>query len=1265
MDSVFSRRKMCNVRQENACLNMQDIQLISDIDDTPYEFLSSNSQACLRCSRNGAANSVEVLNEQICHLQAEVETKGKELKAAELKAECCQEESAHSDIMVVTLSGKLSSLRGDMANKTALCKRAEQQRNQALENAEKLKEAFKEYKANVAIKFQKVMENERRLKSSLSKLSGEEKELELKCAVLEREKEEQSETISQLKEEVSLTETLAAQHSDLQAKLEDAGRRSSDLRRQLIERSAECRQLVSLRKEVEDLRTLAKNQEQCLAQSHRAAQQSQAENASLEAIISLLHLREDAVGPLCVRPCMLPPADYSRTVNLLNLKPGEGYQQLLQVLQVKEAERTKQSSLVDRLQDRVNRAQEEISSLQAQRASHLQNFQAEKIDKANQASAAEKELKRKSARVSALEKQLQEKTSAYSQAALKNTELEKQLQEKTSTLQHYQSLLSKKQKEFQQSLDKSKQSQTQQYTEQQHRIDMLQLSVDKAHSQLLEMEQELRSLQRERDEAHATAFQLHTSIEKLTQEKQIEVRHNEELLQSLNKHTAESASKVCELQSSLSACREELTSHLQQMEVVKKSYEANLQKSKEKVCSLQEKLHGLTRVAESASDQNLQLQLSLQQLQTMLTDSTTRIAELEESQSQLQRHVSTLEQQLVRARVSLQDEMRNRQKDAEEKDKDLHDVKHKSAKLSEMLSQVKSDMKSCQVELVSKELELQRLRRDVAVKTSEISNMDMHLQQTRSQLESKSDLADELEDRLHCCEADKQNCVKRVHLLEGQLQTVHEELAETLTELRLLKDVLQRTQTKADERQVEVEKLSIRLSETQRELEDRTHEVLDMGIALKKEQGELQQRANLLDQLNVVVRDHKQGMDRKLEAKEKELRELVDTKDSHQQKLQTLLQELEESQFHREALTTEVDAIKLKEKDMDVRLRRADEELALKETCWQLTEAKFQKMIASLEQKLELEQDRHNKELESLQQTRGQLLKVSTTMRTSQEQLTSKLEQCQTQLARTNAELDRTKTKASHLQSQLEQSQNLFVQTESQLEESKVLYERVKADNCRLRVQLEQLGAQLKQARVSSAQLQTQPDSTLKTSNGSLLIKESEVTRLQARTSGLRRGTGRRNPTQDSSASRSPPSSPKTLPATVQPPSHAHRAPLLSNAHSPQDDRWSSDLSMDLPPSLKAAVKQARTQQPCESTCSDTIDHSWQSFGSTEPRSSSEFSFDPLTYKGDKISANHTLEQEGNQDFTPVDPQSSLMETKRFVQQTLAYQEDQSLWSSA
>lgn len=49
-------------------------------------------------------------------------------------------------------------------------------------------------------------------------------------------------------------------------------------------------------------------------------------------------------------------------------------------------------------------------------------------------------------------------------------------------------------------------------------------------------------------------------------------------------------------------------------------------------------------------------------------------------------------------------------------------------------------MTKCRGELVSKESELQRLRRDVTVKTSQISRMEENLRHTISQLDSKSDM---------------------------------------------------------------------------------------------------------------------------------------------------------------------------------------------------------------------------------------------------------------------------------------------------------------------------------------------------------------------------------------------------------------------------------------------------------------------------------------------------------------------------------------------
>lgn len=47
MESVSVKRKMCYARQENARLAMQDVQLITDLDATPYELLSSSSRVKL------------------------------------------------------------------------------------------------------------------------------------------------------------------------------------------------------------------------------------------------------------------------------------------------------------------------------------------------------------------------------------------------------------------------------------------------------------------------------------------------------------------------------------------------------------------------------------------------------------------------------------------------------------------------------------------------------------------------------------------------------------------------------------------------------------------------------------------------------------------------------------------------------------------------------------------------------------------------------------------------------------------------------------------------------------------------------------------------------------------------------------------------------------------------------------------------------------------------------------------------------------------
>lgn len=80
---------------------------------------------------------------------------------------------------------------------------------------------------------------------------------------------------------------------------------------------------------------------------------------------------------------------------LLHVHLGERYPKLLAVLQMTEREKTRQASAAQNLQERLTRAQEEISSLQAsitERSSHYQQLHNQLLDKATQSTSLEKEV---------------------------------------------------------------------------------------------------------------------------------------------------------------------------------------------------------------------------------------------------------------------------------------------------------------------------------------------------------------------------------------------------------------------------------------------------------------------------------------------------------------------------------------------------------------------------------------------------------------------------------------------------------------------------------------------------------------------------------------------------------------------------------------------------------------------------------------------------------------------------------------------------------
>ncbi|KAK3513397.1 hypothetical protein QTP70_014223 [Hemibagrus guttatus] len=393
------RRKLSSVREENSSLVLENRQLISDLEAAQLEIASSKTKMRVLGSTIGAkTSSVSFMKERILDLEAQLEAQAKALQEADLKRAASEQTALQFNRVVEKLREEVNAVKSELCEKTRQWKRMEQQRNQALQNAEKLTLAFRDYKEDVAEKLKKVMENEGKLKTSLVECDRERGELEKRCTELERERERTSHSLSkELKEARVHSEALSAKCQELQAQIQQASEQLDRLQRELKQKEMQLEEVEGLRREREDLRLLTACQEQRLTQTHRDMEQTRAELASLEKVLDMLHLRENRDGALCVNPCFLPSLTLTSVTENLHHKQGEQYQKLLAALQSVEQEKTRQATAAQSLQERLSRAQEEISSLQTsitQRASHYQQLHHQLLDKASQATTVEKEVKK-------------------------------------------------------------------------------------------------------------------------------------------------------------------------------------------------------------------------------------------------------------------------------------------------------------------------------------------------------------------------------------------------------------------------------------------------------------------------------------------------------------------------------------------------------------------------------------------------------------------------------------------------------------------------------------------------------------------------------------------------------------------------------------------------------------------------------------------------------------------------------------------------------
>ncbi|XP_010643196.1 coiled-coil domain-containing protein 18 isoform X3 [Fukomys damarensis] len=1166
------REKLDILRQQNACLVTQNHSLMSKIESIHFELTQSRAKISVLESAQHQATTIPILEEQIMSLEAEVSAQDKVLREAEDKLEQSQKMVIEKEKRFQESKEECIKLKVDLLEQRKQGKRAEQQRNEALCNAEELSKAFQQYKEKVAEKLEKVQAEEEILEKNLVNCEKENKRLQEKCGLYKSELEILKEKLRQLKEEHNngkeKLRIMAVRNSEVMAQLTESRQSILKLESELEDKDEILREKFSLMNENRELKVRIAMQNERLDLCQQEIENSRIELRSLEKIISQLPLKREILGfksshsnhqmnslsnkeESCVGCCeanklmiselriklAIKEAEIQKlhanltasqlTQNLTSSKDSQessklntfetepvklGGNQIAEKIKNRsqhtvnkqyERERQKLTTGIEELRTKLMQIEAENSDLKvnmAHRTSQFQLIQEELLEKASNSSKLESEMTKKCSQLLTLEKQLEDKIVAYSSIAVKNAELEQELMEKNEKIRSLETNINTEHEKICLAFEKAKKIHLEQHKEMEKQIERLEAQLEKKDQQFKEQENTMSVLQQD-----IMCKQHHLeSLDRLLTESKVEMEkenmRKDEALKALQNQVSEETIKVRQLDSALEMCKEELALHLNQLEGNKEKFEKQLKKKSE--------------------------EHTLQQQQQMLQQETIRNGELEDTQTKLEKQVSKLEQELQKQRESSAERLRKMEEKCEAAVHDADLKKQKITELTHTSRQIKLEVDQYKEELSKMEKEIMHLKRDGENKAMRLSQLDMILDQTKTELEKKTSAVKELEKLQQRSENELTETIQRREGLETELQNAHRELKSTLRQLQELRDVLQKAQLSLEEKYTTIKDLTAELRDCKMEIEDKKEELLEMDQALKERNWELKQRAAQVTHLDMTIREHRGEMEQKiiklegtLEKSELELKECNKQIESLNEKLQNAKEQLREKEFI--MLQNEQEIGQLKKEAERTQQRIKEMEKVMKEQEQYI--ATQYKEARDLGQELRLNQEQLQNAHTELVEAHHQQVQAQREI----ERLTSELEDIK-QLSKEKEahrnhlaeELGASQVREAHLEARMQaEIKKLSAEVDS-LKEAyhmeiilhqenhakwKISADSQKTSVQQLNEQLEKAKLELEEAQDTASNLHQQvqdKNEVIEAINEALLIKESEITKLQAKISG-------------------------------------------------------------------------------------------------------------------------------------------------------------------
>ncbi|XP_072918797.1 coiled-coil domain-containing protein 18 isoform X3 [Hemitrygon akajei] len=1156
-------KKLSALREDNARLVSQNHSLVREIESIQIELTESKVKVSnLGPSIKEKTQRISQLNGDILDLEAIIESQQEALRVIENKLEESQRKVAEKDKLLEELSEECKRIKEELYEQSRRGKRTEQQRNEALINAEELTEAFKRYKEKTTEKITMFQANEENWQNSLEHCGKDKEELYVKYITLEKELEKKNEEIRLLKQQnydlKVIQRDMEAKSSGFYSVLSDANEKIQMLENELANKETILKDQEGLRLENAELRLLTASQNEKLLQFSKELESTKLEMKNLESLLQLHRTvnkeSESGVFSAGIINCSdvfnvrkenemkgskLSADSLSADPRLkLGMKDGE-IQKLESSLINSKVSKQQYSDVFDISGDSLDRMSPDLSSSRKRNAEikTLEQHLEEEQCKQKEFEELQTELLEAESRISTLDTQITEQIincqDLEEQLLEKENGMEKMEQEeKNNEIAKLEKLIEKQQEENIAAREQTRKIQSEQCHELEKQIELLKRELEEEQAQMIKQKKTISTFQEDIYAKESRIQSLEFLLEESRQESKQQNERHDAALKTLQTQVEEETTKVKELETALAKCNEELKMQLQQVDKNREQQEKRLRKKSEEVHCLQKELKVSAHNLKEANEQNIQQQQTLQHYQQMLQQGTARIGDLEDHQADLQGEVSKLEQELLKQKITFTDEL-TKAEDKLFKAYGEQDSKHQQvSELCSALKDTKTEMEKYKDKVTILENELFQLRQDIANKDVYLNQLEETLHNAQTELNKKSKQVHELEENLHQTESDCRNSVQKALEMDSQLRNMYKELQDTLNQFKELRDVFQKAQNGIEEKNCTIEELTNELRQCKSELQEKDANIIDMDQALKDRQWELQQRAAQLTKLDMDVHEHKTEMEQKiihlqasLEKAELSIKERNKQVGTLDEKLQSTQEQLCEKDFELLQKEQQINHLKSEVEVKHLQIEEYKQILTSKEQCI----IKQQQEVLGESQKVRLahqQMQHYHLELKEARQRLAQVQKEADHLTLELDQAIQRSREKEAHAAHLAEDLSAAQAQETQLEFKMQAEIKKLKEFVEHLmnaheEEVKVLKESIPQliasteESSATHISNEQL-LQLKQELEKSQETILRLESELhfqkeviSATQEALIIKESEVTRLQVKISGFERAKGK------------------------------------------------------------------------------------------------------------------------------------------------------------